>query len=123
MTKRKPTTKTKAEDTITETEQTPGQKYAQLLQQVVEEWPEEALELLAAKLDALDAPEGARKIKPRTSDPALVRRLVPVGKDATNSWVELPPRPPAPQMPETLKGEPTGLDKAGFYDSEGRRIG
>ena len=121
MTKNKATTKPKPQDTTAAA--TPGQKYEAQLQQVVEEWPEEALELLAAKLDALDAPEGARKIKPRTSDPALVRRLVPVGKDATNSWVELPPRPPAPQMPETLKGEPTGLDKAGFYDSEGRRIG
>jgi len=29
----------------------------------------------------------------------------------------------SPPVPETLKAKPTGLEKAGFYDSEGRRIG
>jgi hypothetical protein len=122
MTKKKSTTTNKPEDTITETEQTPGQKYETEIQQVVPDWPEKALQLPAEDILALEAPEGARKIKPRTADPALLRRLESIGGDAVNGWIVLPARPPAPQMPETLKAEPTGLDKAGFYDSEGRRI-
>ena len=119
---KKRTTKPKPQGT--ETEQTPGQKYEEQLRQILDAWPEKALQLLAADVLALEATEGARKIKPGTSDAALLRRLGPIGGDAVKGWIVLPARPPAPQMPETLKGRTQpGLDKAGFYDSEGQRIG
>lgn len=93
MTKKKSTTKTKLQDTIAETEQTPQQKYETEIQQVLEEWPEKALKLLAADSLALEAPDGAREIKPRTLDAALLHRLEPIGRDAVRSWVILPPAP------------------------------
>ena len=114
-------TKPKPQDI--ETEQIPGQKYETEIRQVLDGWAEKALEMLAEDALALERPEGARKIKPQTSDAALLRRLGPIGGDAVNGWIVLPDRPPAPQMPETLKADPIGLDKAGFWDSEGRRIG
>ena len=89
---RKIKTESKAEDTIAETEQTPGQKYKRQLQQAIDDWPEKALELLAEDMLALKAPEGARKIKPRTLD-ALRRTLSTFGADAVKNWVQLPPRP------------------------------
>ena len=115
--------KTKAEDTITETELTPRQKYEKQLQQILDDWSKKVLEMLAEDVLALEATDGAREIRPQTSDAALLRRLEPIGGDAVKGWIVLPARPPAPQMPETLKASPTGLDKAGFWDSEGRRIG
>ena len=90
MTKRKPTTKTEPRDT--ETEQTPGQKYEQQLRQVLDEWAEKALQLLAEDIRTLDRPGSVLKIEPRTSD-ALRRTLSTFGADAVKGWVKLPPRP------------------------------
>ena len=90
MTKRKPSTKTKPQDT--ETEQTPGQKYETEIQQMVDDWAKKALEMLVEDALALERPEGLREIEPGTSD-ALLRRLEPIGAGAVKGWVVLPSRP------------------------------
>ena len=93
MTKRKqkPTTKTKPQDI--ETEQTPAQKYEKKLRQTLNGWPEQALQLLAEDIGALDAPADVREIKPRPL-PAALRQLVAAGETALNGWTVMPPAPP-----------------------------
>ncbi len=122
MTKKKTTTK--AQDPAAETSQTPGQRYEAQLQQVqlaIDDCTGESLKLLEAKFQALDLPDDGRKFQPHTSEVSrsdLRNQFVRLAR----SWHIPPPRPPAPQMPETLKTN-TGLDRAGFYDSDGRRVG
>jgi len=90
----------------TETEQTPGQKYEAQLRQVLDEWAEKALEMLAEDIRALDR-QGVLEIRPRTSA-ALLRRLESIGGDAVRSWVKLPPRPkPAEYPPRVPSKEDT----------------
>ena len=98
MTKKKTTTKTKPQDPAAETEQTPGQKHEAQLRQVLDDWAEKALEMLAEDIRTLERPPGARKIEPRTSDAAL-RTLCTFGADAVKTWVVLPPRPSPAEMP------------------------
>ena len=95
----KKTTTNTPQDTIAETEQTPGQKYEQLLRQKVDAWPQKALEMLAEDIRALETPEGVREIEPQTSDAALLRRLESIGRDAVKGWVVLPSRPSPAEMP------------------------
>ena len=70
---------------------TPGQKYEAQLRQVLDEWAEKALEMLAEDAIALERP--VREIEPRTSDAALLRTLRTFGVNAVKGWVVLPPRP------------------------------
>ena len=109
MTKNKATTTAKPQDT--ETEQTPQQKYETEIQQVVDDWPEKALQLLAEDALALERPEDVREIRPSSSD-ALLRRLESIGGDAVRGWVRLPPRPkpaefslPAPSPESVARAE------------------
>ena len=123
MAKTKPPSKTQDPAAETETlELSVAQVYEQQVQLAIDDCTGESLKLLEAKFQALDLPDDGRKFQPHTSEVSrsdLRNQFVRLAR----SWHIPPPRPPAPQMPETLKAEPTGLDKAGFYDSEGRRIG
>ena len=92
------TTPTKKKDT----EQTAAQHEAQL-RRVLDKWATTALETLAEDLDALETPEGVRKIEPRLSD-ALQRTLRTIGTDAVRSWVV---RPPGPKPAEWPRQEPS----------------
>jgi hypothetical protein len=94
---------------------TPSQLFEQRLQEILEAWPQEALELLAGELTALGVPEGARRIEPRTADPALIRRLYPIGRDAVKGWVAGVPVASSAALP---RREPSKYDKE---RAEGRR--
>jgi len=112
MTKKKPKTKTKPKDPAAGTETLDlslAKVYERQLRQKVDDWAKKALQLLVEDIRALETPEGAREIRPRTSDLALLRRLESIGGDAVNGWIVLPARPPAPRMPETLKADPNRL--------------
>ena len=99
ITKKTKTTKTTTESTPEQKppELMPRQKYEQQLQQILDAWPEKALKLLEADVLALEAPEGARKIKPQTSERTL-RTLRTAAAGAVKDWVVLPSRPPAAVM-------------------------
>ena len=62
------------------------------LRQVLDEWAEKAIEMLAEDIRTLERPRGVLKIEPRTSD-ALRRTLSIFGADAVKGWVVLPLRP------------------------------
>ena len=125
MTKRKPTTKTKPQDPAAETTKTlelsVAQVYEQQVQLAIDDCTAESLELLEAKFQALDLPDDGRKFQPHTSEVSrsdLRNQFVRLAR----SWHIPPPRPPAAPMAETPKTN-IGLDRAGFYDSDGRRVG
>ena len=94
MTKKKTgtTTKTKTKAKAA-SEPSAAQIHVEQTQLVVDAFPGKALEILAADLLAVETTEGARKVNPRTDDPALLRRLHIIGKDAVHSWTVLPKAP------------------------------
>ena len=94
MTKsKKRTTKPQGTAAGTETlELSVAQVCERQLRQVLDEWAEKALEMLAEDIRTLERPGGVLKIEPRTSD-ALRRTLSIFGADAVKGWVVLPPRP------------------------------
>ena len=71
---------------------TPGQKYEKQLQQVLDDWAEKALEILAEDIRTLDRPESVREIRPQTSERTL-RTLRTAAAGAVKDWVQLPSRP------------------------------
>ena len=90
---KKRTTKPQGTAAGTETlELSVAQVYERQLRQVLDDWAEKALEMLAEDIRTLDRPGGVLKIEPRTSD-ALRRTLSIFGADAVQGWVVLPPRP------------------------------
>ena len=94
MTKsKKRTTKPQGTAAGTETlELSVAQVCERQLRQVLDNWAEKALEMLAEDIRTLERPGGVLKIEPRTSD-ALRRTLSIFGADAVRSWAVLPPRP------------------------------
>ena len=121
MTKKKTPTKTQDPAAETETlELSVAQVYEQQVQLAIDDCTGESLELLEAKFRALDLPDDGRKFQPHTSEvfrSDLRNQFVRLAR----SWHIPPPRPPAAPMAETPKTN-TGLDRAGFYDSDGRRV-
>ena len=119
--KKKPPSKTQDPAAETETlELSDAQVYEGQLRVVIDEWTEASIEDLEEKIRALDLPKDGRKFQPHTSKVSR-QALRQQGERLTMSWHIPPPRPPAAPMAETLKTN-TGLDRAGFYDSDGRRV-
>ena len=120
MTKKTPT-KTQDPAAGTETlELSVAQVYEQHLRVVIDEWTEASIEDLEEKIRVLDLPDDGRKFKPHTPESSR-QGLRQQGERLTMSWHIPPPRPPAAPMAETPKTN-IGLDRAGFYDSDGRRV-